>query len=45
VHALPIVDCERSMSETLVCLREQSSRRIVSTFLDVVREDLWEGAG
>ncbi|AMO76805.1 LysR substrate-binding domain-containing protein [Pseudomonas citronellolis] len=45
VHALPIVDCERRMSETLVCLREQSSRRIVSTFLDVVREDLWEGAG
>ena len=44
VHALPIVDCERSMSETLVCLREQSSRRIVSTFLDVVREDLGEGA-
>ena len=45
VHALPIVDCERRMSETLVCLREQSSRRIVSTFLDVVREDLWERAG
>ncbi|WP_275626701.1 LysR substrate-binding domain-containing protein [Pseudomonas sp. 273] len=40
VHALPIVDCERRMSETLVCLREQSSRRIVATFLDVVREDL-----
>ncbi|SDK98278.1 aminoethylphosphonate catabolism associated LysR family transcriptional regulator [Pseudomonas delhiensis] len=39
VHALPIVDCERRMSETLVCLREQSSRRIVATFLDVVRED------
>ncbi|MNZ72349.1 HTH-type transcriptional activator CmpR [compost metagenome] len=38
VHALPIVDCQRRMSETLVCLREQSSRRIVSTFLDVVRE-------
>ncbi|MED5611004.1 MULTISPECIES: LysR substrate-binding domain-containing protein [Pseudomonas] len=43
VHALPIVDCERRMSETLVCLREQSSRRIVATFLDVVREGL-EGA-
>ncbi|MNZ62198.1 HTH-type transcriptional activator CmpR [compost metagenome] len=38
VHALPIIDCQRRMSETLVCLREQSSRRIVSTFLDVVRE-------
>ncbi|QRY78150.1 LysR family transcriptional regulator [Pseudomonas sp. PDNC002] len=40
VQALPIVDCERHMSETLVCLREQSTRRIVATFLDLVKEDL-----
>ena len=40
VHALPILDCHWRMSETLVCLREQSSRRIVATFLDLVKEDL-----
>ncbi|MCY1267266.1 HTH-type transcriptional activator CmpR [compost metagenome] len=40
VHALPILDCQRHMSETLVCLREQSSRRVVATFLDVVRGEL-----
>ncbi|MFG9116559.1 LysR substrate-binding domain-containing protein, partial [Pseudomonas aeruginosa] len=34
VHALPIVDCQRRLTETLVCLREQRSRRIVETFLD-----------
>ncbi|RJG12311.1 LysR family transcriptional regulator [Pseudomonas cavernicola] len=37
VCALPIVDCQRRLTETLVCLREQSSRRIVATFLDMVR--------
>lgn len=40
VHALPIVDCQRRLTETLVCLREQRSRRIVETFLDLVGEDL-----
>ena len=40
VHALPILDCHWRMSETLVCLREQSTRRIVATFLDLVKEDL-----
>ncbi|MCY1406348.1 HTH-type transcriptional activator CmpR [compost metagenome] len=40
VCALPIVDCERRLTETLVCLREQSSRRIVATFLEMVRESL-----
>lgn len=40
VHALPIVDCRRRLTETLVCLREQRSRRIVETFLDLVGEDL-----
>ena len=40
VCALPIVDCQRRLTETLVCLREQSSRRIVATFLEMVRESL-----
>lgn len=40
VCALPITDCNRRLTETLVCLREQGSRRVVSTFLDIVREDL-----
>ncbi|WP_371370572.1 LysR substrate-binding domain-containing protein [Pseudomonas sp. QL9] len=40
VHALPIVDCDWRMSETLVCLREQSTRRMVATFLELVNEDL-----
>ncbi|HBP3446083.1 LysR family transcriptional regulator, partial [Pseudomonas aeruginosa] len=34
------VDCQRRLTETLVCLREQRSRRIVETFLDLVGEDL-----
>ena len=45
VHALPIVDCQRRLTETLVCLREQRSRRIVETFLDLVGEDLPAHAG
>lgn len=40
VCALPITDCTRRLTETLVCLREQSSRRVVATFLDMVRESL-----
>jgi len=40
VCALPIVDCTRRLTETLVCLREQSSRRVVATFLEMVRESL-----
>ena len=40
VRGLPIVDCQRHFTETLVCLRAQSSRRILTTFLDMVREGL-----
>ena len=40
VIALPITDCKRRLTETLVCLQEQSSRRMVATFLDIVRERL-----
>ncbi|MHA6140544.1 LysR family transcriptional regulator [Pseudomonas mohnii] len=40
VSALPITDCKRRLTETLVCLREQSSRRVVATFLEMVRESL-----
>ena len=40
VCALPIVDCKRRLTETLVCLREQSSRRLVATFLQMVRDSL-----
>ena len=40
VIALPITDCTRRLTETLVCLQEQSSRRVVETFLDIVRESL-----
>lgn len=38
VHALPIRDCQRQMTETLVCLREQRTRRIIDTFLQMVDE-------
>lgn len=38
VKALPIVDCQGRMSETLVCLREQTSRRILQAFMEVVEE-------
>lgn len=34
VIALPILDCARRMSETLVRLPEPSSRPVVATFLD-----------
>ena len=40
VIALPILDCTRRMTETLVCLPEQSSRRVVATFLEMVNEGL-----
>jgi DNA-binding transcriptional LysR family regulator len=42
LRGLPIVDCQRRFTETLVCLRAQSSRRILSTFFDMVRERLAE---
>lgn len=38
VHALPIIDCQRQMTETLVCLREQGARRIIESFLQLVDE-------
>lgn len=40
VRALPILDCQRRFTETLVCLRAQSSRRILATFLEMVRDGL-----
>jgi DNA-binding transcriptional LysR family regulator len=42
VRGLPIHDCQRHFTETLVCLRAQSTRRILTTFLDMVREGLDE---
>ncbi|MDH1548443.1 MULTISPECIES: LysR substrate-binding domain-containing protein [Pseudomonas] len=36
VAALPILDCTRRMTETLVCLPEQTSRRVVAAFLEMV---------
>ena len=44
VCALPIVDCQRHLTETLVCLSEQRTRRVVATFLDIMRESLQPGA-
>ena len=44
MRLLPIQDCQQYMIETLVCLRSQSSRRIVEAFLGVVRETLAEKA-
>ncbi|MCF5027189.1 LysR family transcriptional regulator, partial [Pseudomonas lurida] len=44
VYAMPIRDCSQRMKETLVCLKEQSSRRVVATFLDIMRESLQPGA-
>ena len=37
--ALPIEDCHRRLSETLVCLDEQRSRRVVATFLQMIQEN------
>lgn len=42
LHVLPIDDCQRFMTETLVCLRTQGARRIIETFLEVVRSSLSE---
>lgn len=39
LRALPILDCQQRMTETLVCLREQGSRRIIETFLELVRSN------
>jgi len=44
VCAMPIRDCSQRMKETLVCLKEQSSRRVVATFLEIVRDSLQLGA-
>ncbi len=44
VYAMPIRDCSQRMKETLVCLKEQSSRRVVATFLEIVRDSLQPGA-
>lgn len=38
VCALPIVDCQRRLKETLVCLNEQRSRRLVATFMEMFEE-------
>lgn len=37
---VPIRDCRRHFTETLVCLRSQSARRVLTTFLDLVSEGL-----
>lgn len=45
VCALPIVDCQRRLKETLVCLNEQRERRLVATFLQMVEESLAGATG
>ncbi|QFU01144.1 HTH-type transcriptional activator CmpR [Halomonas sp. THAF5a] len=40
MHRLAIEDSGHCMTETLVCLRQQSERRLVAAFLEVVREAL-----
>ncbi|WP_431024099.1 LysR substrate-binding domain-containing protein [Halomonas sp. H5] len=42
LHVLPIEDSQRRMTETLVCLRQQSERRLIATFLEMVRAGLDE---
>lgn len=37
MRALPISDFQGHMTETLVCLRSQSARRVIETFLHMVR--------
>ena len=39
MRALPILDCQQRMTETLVCRRDQGARRIIATFLEVVRSN------
>ncbi|MDE1168060.1 MAG: LysR substrate-binding domain-containing protein [Pseudomonas sp.] len=38
VCVLPIIDCQRRLTENLVCLREQQTRRVVATFLEIMAE-------
>ena len=38
LRALPITDCQRHFTEALACLRGQSSRRFLTTFLELVSE-------
>ncbi|BAU74163.1 LysR substrate-binding domain-containing protein [Metapseudomonas furukawaii] len=38
LRALPIIDCRSHFTETLACLRAQSSRRILMAFLQLVSE-------
>lgn len=47
IRALPITDCQQGMTEFLVVLREQASRRIVQAFMEVVHaaQDVTEVAG
>lgn len=40
MRVLPIEDCEQHMTESLVCLRSQSKRRIIATFLNMVRSNI-----
>ena len=40
MRVLPIEDCQLYMTETLVCLRSQGARRVIETFLDVVRSSV-----
>lgn len=42
LRGLPISDSRHHFTETLVCLRAQSSRRILTSFFDIVREGLGE---
>jgi aminoethylphosphonate catabolism LysR family transcriptional regulator len=37
IHTISISDCQARMHESLVCLREQAARRIIQTFMDLVR--------
>ncbi|CAD5107269.1 LysR substrate-binding domain-containing protein [Zestomonas carbonaria] len=39
LRALPIHDCRLRMTETLVCLREQKTRRLIETFLEMLRSE------
>lgn len=40
MHVLSIEDCQKFMTETLVCLRTQSTRRIIETFFNMVRSSI-----
>jgi DNA-binding transcriptional LysR family regulator len=45
IRALPITDCRARMHESLICLREQASRRVIQTFMDLVRRQRAEVLG